>query len=117
MTQPQEESFQPVKRKRGGEWDHGNHSTLGKIKDSSTKINIILDIHKISCEDGILAHMMTETCRSFLKETATPIVKCIKNYFKSNVNAFVAKYATNGKFTHCKFHKKCSGISESCGKY
>jgi hypothetical protein len=45
-TQPQEELFQPLKRKRGGEWGNGNRSTLGKIKDSSAKINAILDIHK-----------------------------------------------------------------------
>ncbi len=45
-TQPQEELFQLLKRKRGGEWGNAHKSTLGKIKDSSAKINAILDIHK-----------------------------------------------------------------------
>jgi len=38
--------------------------------------------------------MMKETCRSFFKETATPIVNCIKDHFKNNTDAFVAKYST-----------------------
>jgi len=41
-------------------------------------------------EDYILDHMMKETCRSFFKETATPIVNCIKDHFKNNTDAFVA---------------------------
>jgi hypothetical protein len=45
-AQPQEELFQPLKRRRGGEWGNAHKSTLGKIKDSSAKINAILDIHK-----------------------------------------------------------------------
>jgi len=38
--------------------------------------------------------MMKETCRSFFKETATPIVNCIEDHFKNNIDAFVAKYST-----------------------
>jgi hypothetical protein len=93
-----------------------NGEYLGKNQKQLYKIQRNIGHSQKICEDGILAHMMTEACRSFFKETATPIVNCINNHFKNNVDAFLAKYTANGKFTHCKFHKKCSGIGDSCGK-
>jgi len=101
----EEEEIQPYKKKRGGEWDHTSRSTLGKVKDNASKIKAIVEIQNKSGEEGIAAHMMTEVCRTFFKETAVPIVNCLNNHFQNNMEAFLARYTNNGKFTHSKFHK------------
>ena len=74
----------------------------------------ILEIHNQSVEEGISANMMTETCRTFFRETATPIVHCLGSHFQNNIDAFLAKYGIKGKFTHSKFHTKCSGMGNTC---
>jgi hypothetical protein len=66
-------------------------------------------------EEGIVATMMTDPCRTFFKEVATPITKCILNHFQNNLSLFTEKQTKNGKIPHSKFKKLCSGMGDCCG--
>jgi hypothetical protein len=117
-TQQQQESERENiiqrKRKRGGEWDHPERSNVRKINDNEDKVRKILFTHQSSMDELITMPMMTEPCRTFFKQVAMPIQKCLQNHFNNNMPAFLQKHTKNGKFPHSKFSKICAGNGSSC---
>jgi hypothetical protein len=103
-----------AKKKRGGEWDHDDRNNIGKIKDSLEKVRKIISIHPASVQEGINPTMMTEPCRSFFKDIATPIVNCLEKHLQNDVLLFINKHSRNGQMPHSKFRKICSGKGNSC---
>jgi hypothetical protein len=110
----EQENIIQTKRKRGGEWDHPERSYVGKINNNEDKVRKILFIHQSSMDELITMPMMTEPCRTFFKQVAMPIQKCLKNHFNNIMSAFLQKHTKNGKFLHSKFSKICSGNGSSC---
>ncbi len=75
----------------------------------------IIAIHQASREEGILMPMMTEPCRTFFKQVATPLQKCLQNHFDNNLSEFLKKHTKkNGKLLHSKFIKICAGNGCNC---
>jgi hypothetical protein len=85
-----------AKKKHGGEWDHDDRNNIGKIKDSLEKVQEIISIHHASVQEGINPTMVTEPCRSFFKDIATPIVNCLEKHFQNDVLLFINKHSRNG---------------------
>jgi hypothetical protein len=54
-------------------------------------------------DEEITMPMMTEPYRTFFKQVATPIQKCLQNHFANNLPAFLEKYTKHGKLLHLKF--------------
>jgi len=110
----EKEILDSLKRKRGGDWDHPERTTLGTIKNNLPRLKKIIEIHQAAQEEGIVPARMTENCRTFFKEVATPVTNCLQNHFNNNEMAFLGVYTKNGKFVHCKFKRRCSGTGNSC---
>jgi hypothetical protein len=98
-----EKNIAPYNQKRGGSWDHTERSSLKNINSNEDKVRKILYIHQASRDEEITMPMMTEPYRTFFKQVATPIQKCLQNHFASNLTAFLEKCTKNGKFPHSKF--------------
>jgi len=75
-----------------GDWDQPERTTLGTIKNNLLRLKKIIEIHQAAQEEGIVATTMTENCRTFFKEVATPVTNCLQNHFNNNEMAFLAVY-------------------------
>jgi len=54
------------------------------------RLKKIIEIHQAAQEEGIVATTITENCRTFFKEVATPVTNCLQNHFNNNEMAFLA---------------------------
>jgi hypothetical protein len=100
-----EKTITPYTQKRGGSCDHAERSSIKNIARNADKVMKILTIHKAVQDEEITMPMMTEPCRTFFKQVATPIQRCLQNHFANNFTAFLERYTKHGKFPHSKFCK------------
>lgn len=113
--QTRENEVQPYKKRRGGQWDHPDRTSIGQLKDNMLRLEKIVEIYQLSVEEGIAPKMMTENCRTFFKEVAVPVSNCLCNHFCNDKFAFLERHNQKGKFIHCKFKKRCTGMGDNCG--
>jgi hypothetical protein len=90
----EKEILDSLKRKHGGDWDHPERTTLGTIKNNLLRLKKIIEIHQAAQEEGIVPATMTENCRTFFKEVATPVTNCLQNHLNNNEMAFLGVYTT-----------------------
>ena len=79
-----EKTVTPYNQTRGGSWDHAERSSKKNIARNADKVMKILTIHKAVQDEEITMPMMTEPCRTFFKQVATPIQRCLQNHFINN---------------------------------
>ena len=113
--QTRENEVQPYKKRRGGQWDHPDRTSIGQLKDNMLRLEKIVEIYQLSVEEGIAPKMMTENCCTFFKEMAVPVSNCLCNHFCNDKFAFLERHNQKGKFIHCKFKKRCKGMGDNCG--
>ena len=95
-------------RIRGGEFNLDSRYGLKSLNTAQDKINLLIRIE----EEKPLSARLTESARFFVRDCLEPILKCYRNHFDGNMDAFTAAY---GNFSHSTFKVKCcKGEEESC---
>ena len=95
------------KRKTGGNDLIERHDIDSKSMTTVEQINIMVSLEARAKEGNL-----TSGAKTWKSKTLDPTLKCLKNHFGGDVDAFAAKYP---KYLGSKFKKQCcNGCGDSC---